>query len=276
MFSITSKNSADNPDSGNYNFVNFIKTQLGAPVINIEVANRQIELIIDKAIKDFWRYNYGEGSFLDYAIFTTSAGVSSYNLSGLNILDIPSISLNDNFNGINSLFSPTHILLQELGNNPAFQAGSMGFGGYAGPRPGASPSMGGGVPSFGLELTDWTIASQYLELVKEMFGAQYVTDWLPWREELHIVPTPKSQMTGILALYRKENELYLYNCDLVQNLAVARTKIQWGEHVAKYNITMPGGGTATGERLIQEGKEEEERAMLEIRGQSEPIDFMVG
>lgn len=277
MFTITSKNGTDDPDNDVYNFVNFIKTQLGWPVLNIEVADRQIKLIIDKAIKDFWRYNYGEGAYLDYAIFTTSAGVNTYNLSGNDILDVVDVNLLDNFNGINSLFTPTHILLQEAGNNPMFNSGSYGGGtGFAGPRPGASPSMGGGVPSYGLQLTNWTIATQYLELVKDMFGKQYATNWLPWSEELKIIPTPESQVTGLLVLYRKENELQLYNCDLVQNLATARTKILWGEHIAKYNITFPGGSTADGTRLIQEGKEEEEAAMTEIRGQSNPIDFMVG
>jgi hypothetical protein len=278
MFSITSKNGPDNPDADNYNFVNFIKTQLGWPVINVEVADRQINLIIDKAIKDFWRYNYGEGSFLDYAVFTTSAGVDTYDLSGYNILDVVQINILDNFDGVNTLFTPTHILLQELGNNPVFQAGTWSDSsvGYAGPRPGAGPSMGGGVPEYGLQLTNWTIATQYLELVKDMFGKQYATNWLPWREQLKIIPTPVERATGLLVLYRKENELPLYNCDLVQNLAVARAKIQWGEHIAKYSVTMPGGGTAQGERLIQEGKEEEEVAMLEIKGQSNPIDFFVG
>ena len=276
MFSITSKNGPDNPDVDNYNFVNFIKTQLGWPVINVEVADRQINLIIDKAIKDFWRYNYGEGSFLDYGVFTTSAGVDTYDLSGYNILDVVQINILDNFDGINTLFTPTHILLQEMGNNPVFQSGMLSNSsvGYAGPRPGAG--MGGGVPEYGLQLTNWTIATQYLELVKDMFGKQYATNWIPWREQLKIIPTPVTSSTGLLALYRKENELALYNCDLVQNLAVARTKIIWGEHIAKYSVTMPGGGTAQGERLIQEGKEEEEAVMIEIKGQSNPIDFMIG
>jgi len=274
MFQITSKNGVDDPDNGVYNFVNFIKTQLGAPVINIEVSNRQIQLVIDKTIKDFHRYNYGEGNFLDYAVFTTSAGVSTYNLSGQNINDVVSFDVSSDVDGINTLFSPTHILLQEQGVGSMFSVGTMGYGGSPGVRPDAG--MGGGVPQVGMQLTSYTIASQYLALIKDMFGKIYSTNWIPWKEELIIVPTPPTQMIGLLTLYRKENELALYNCGLVQDLATARTKILWGEIIAKYSVTLPGSGTINGERLIQEGKEEEERILTEIRGQSEPIDMMIG
>lgn len=235
---------------------NYIKVKLGVPVVQVEVADIQIDYIIDDVVQEFQRYHYGEGNYLDYAVFNASAGTSAYSMSGLDILDVIDIKFLDGVTGINTLFSPEHILLQETGGG-YFSSDFCNTGG-----------------SFGL--VDYTVAMQYLKTVKDTIGKYYATNWLPGRETLLIIPTPSTEMTGLLTLYRKENMLNLINNSLVKKLAVARTRVQWGRNIGKYNTDLPGGGTTNASDIIQQGLEEEKEVMEDIRGESNPPIFFVG
>lgn len=249
---------------------NYIKKMLGNPVINVEVDDDQFDQVIDDTIQIMNRYNYGDGSYLDYAIFTTTADQSEYTLSAnYGYGDVEEmydfyLSLGTNgstYNGINSLFTPTHILLQEVQNHQGM------FG--------TNPYNYGSVQP-GLEMTSYQIAMMYLETINELIGKIYTVQWRSQRNVLHITPTPQAAYTGILAFYRRETAANLYNHVLVKKLAVAKAKILWGNHLRKYSIQMPGGGTINGSEIIQEGKEEEREAMESIRFESNPTDFFIG
>jgi len=126
----------------------YIKVALGAPIIKVELDDVHLDQQIDRAIQKFHRYNAGEGSIYDYAVFETEAGKSEYNLRSIegevaavlgtsgkpptgdeltqlrtaldtkgweacsinieSIKDITAPSSNMNAGGINDLFSPSH------------------------------------------------------------------------------------------------------------------------------------------------------------------------
>lgn len=241
--------------------LNYIKAELGSPVINVEVADSQINIVIDDAIQDFQRYNCGEGTYLDYMVFTCSANTSSYILSGYDISNVSEIYFPNGAYGINQVFSPEHILLQERGGGPG-----------SGPL---SNQQGYNVGSVGLEIADYDNAMMYLEEVRRHFEKQYIPRWRDGKQELTINPTPTVSMTGLLTVYKRENWEYLINNPLIKKLCVARTKIRWGNHIRKYNLQMPGGGTVNGDAILQEGKEEEDKTMELIRAEGTPIDFFI-
>jgi hypothetical protein len=247
---------------------NYVLVKLGYPVINIEISNDQLEQAIEDSVMDFQRYNYDEGSYRDYFIFQTSAGVQDYPVSAVrdyttsatldNVQQIWDFSVSFGMDGINTLFSPAHILLY----NQYVEQGSYPGG----------PSWGS---NGGLVLTNYQTAMMYLDLINEMFGKMYTVDYLPGRDIIRITPTPNAALIGVLILWRKEYAHFLYNNPLVKKLAVARAKIRWGWNLNKYTGTMPDGLTINSQAIIDEGKAEEEEWLQRIYDESEPPDFIV-
>jgi len=240
-------------------FRDWIKNQLGYPVIIPEIDDTQIDNCIDYAVKYFQQYNIGEGSNLEYMLFNTVSGQSVYDMSGQNILGAFDVELSIGIDGINTLFSPTHEILY----SDFVQKGSI----FTGGQPDYSP---------GLVLTTYDSAMMYLKEIKNKFGKGYVVRYNQNKEELTIVPTPSEALTGVLYFYRKEDAINLYNNILVEDLALARAKWIWGQILGKYTVTMPDGTTINGEALRTEGKEDMKTAEEAMSKQSEPPDIFFG
>lgn len=240
----------------------YIKLMLGWPVINVELADIQIDQIIEDSVQDFSRLNYGEASFRDYIIVQTSAGVGEYNLSGSNLSDVYDLSISMPADGINTMFTPTHMLLYEQFQTYGTYPASMGY-----------PRM---IGDSGITLGGYDIAMMYLKEIRNHFGKSYSCVWLPNREVLKIVPTPMEAATGVLCVYRKELDVNLYNHPLMKKLCVARAKKLWGWHINKYSVTLPDGMGLNGSEMISEGKSDEEAILQEMIASSEPTDFFIG
>jgi hypothetical protein len=247
---------------------NYIKTVLGYPTINIEVDDVIIEQVIEDTVQDFHRYNYTEASYLDWFIFITSGGVSEYPLSGIKktgtnevVDDIEAVydfSVSFGYDGINTLFSPTHILLY---NQWVEQ------GGYPG-----GPSYNTSTP--GMVLADWQIAQNYMSMVNEMVGKMYTFTLLP-NKRIRVMPTPNETSLGVLGVYRRVDAMYLYNHPIIKKLCVARTKKVWGSILSKFSGSLPDGLTINGEAIHSEGVAEEEKWLEEMRLESQPNDFFM-
>jgi hypothetical protein len=247
----------------------YIKLMLGMPVINVEIADIQLNQIIEDSVQDFQRYNYDEGSYLDYIVFRLSANQDYYVMSAavdsrgelINIQDIYDIELNIGIDNINTLFAPSHVLLHDQflkGNYPG------GGGGY-GPE----------TTNTGLVMAGYNIAMMYLDEIKNQFGKRYHANWIPGRQVMRVVPTPMTAMYGMLAVYRKEQSQYLYNNPLVKKLCMARSKVLWARHLAKNIITLPDGSSLNYQLIYDEGKTEEQEVMENIKKESQPYDFYI-
>lgn len=244
----------------------YVLTQLGYPVINIEISDIQLEQAIYDVCQDFCRYNYDEGTYRDYFMLQCSPGVQDYPLSSTydystsalldNVEFVWDFSVSFGFDGINTLFSPAHVLLYDQYVNQ---------GAYPG-----GPGTGGG----GLILSNYYSSMSYLDTVNEMFGKMYSVDYLPGREVIRITPTPDTAVIGVLTVWRRENSNYLYNNPLVKKLAIARAGIRWGRNLSKYGGPMPDGLTINADAIISEYKELEEKMMNAIWDESTPPDFL--
>lgn len=228
----------------------YILRQLGYPVINIEVSDDQLMDIVYDTVQEVQRYLIDEGAYRDYIIFTTSANVANYpvanmvdgtgnSLSALDLAGIYDFTVSFGMDGINTLFSPTHILLY----NQYVEQGSYPGG----------PSTGS---TGGLVLADYQIAMMYLDSINEMFGKYYVASWNDGLKSIYISPTPNMALTGVLNVYRKQMAINIYNNPLFKKLVVAKVKMMWGSNLKKYSLTMPDGMSINGSEIYQEGKED--------------------
>jgi hypothetical protein len=52
--------------------------------------------------------------------------------------------------------------------------------------------------------------------------------------------------------------------------------IQWGLHLIKYNITLPGGGQLNASTYLEKGERDEAAALESMRMESAPPVFMIG
>jgi len=246
---------------------NYVLVQLGFPVINIEISNEQLEQAIEDTVQDFSRYNYDEGSYRDYFVLQTSAGQMDYAVSAVrdhstgatldNVQHIWDFSVSFGMDGINTLFSPAHILLYNQYVNQ---------GSYPG---------GPGADNNGLMLTTYQTSMMYLDMINEMFGKMYSVDYLPGREVIRITPTPSEALIGVLILWRREYAYNLYNNPLVKKLAVARAKKRWGWNLNKYGGALPDGLTINSREIIDEANAEEEKWLERMFDESNPPDFIV-
>lgn len=240
-------------------FRNFIRTELGGGQngpINVEISVEALDQSIDKAIRTFQRYNYGEGLYENYMTIVLSAGVSAYDLSGSDVTDVVDFSLSmATSNNITNLFTPANLVL----------GGTF------------SVLNGDGA---GLSLTNYQIAMNYLETLSEIFSVKHRFDYIELQERLVITPTPTSNMIALLKVYKKENTLRLYNHLHVQDLAVALSKQIWGKALTKITgMPLPGGGSLSefGRDLIQEGKEDQKEIIKRMTNEGEPnMFFMIG
>ena len=234
----------------------YIKRQLGSPVVCVEIANEQLDDIIGDGVKDMQRYLIGEGSYKDYMKFTLTSGVSAYYISDdlEAVVDFDTIQ---GFNGVNQLFTIEHNILYNdlvggnlLGTGPTADAGGL--------------------------LSNWNTQMMYLEEIRNEFSIMYSVQYNALSKMLLVVPTPKENAVGLLQVFRRETTEMFFNHILFRRLVVARAKKLWGLHLKKYALTLPGGGSINGSEIYSDGVAEEEKAFEAVQKEAAPAMFWVG
>lgn len=249
-------------------FVDYVKLMLGGMVNAVEMSDEVIIQIIENSTLEIFRYLYEEATYLDYVAVTLSAGVDSIPTSALrdmhgnivdNVHDVYNFQVSFGLDGINTMFSPTNILLYDAYTNKGNYPGNYG------------QSVDGGM----LTMANYEIAMGYLKLINNTFSKMYTINYRPQAEILEIIPTPKQNLLGILTLYRRESVESLYNHVLMQKLVVGRCMKQWGLILGKYNVTLPDSSTINYQMYLEEGKAMEQDAMERIQSEGAVCDFFI-
>jgi len=242
-------------------------SELGYPVINIEIHPQQMSQAILSARLDFTRYNSGEGDYPNYAVIKLAQGESEVSVKG--IRDESTGEIIDNFgevfffeshtglNGINTLFSAEHILLYDT------------FGKR-------NPFSGAGSNSSGMVMSSYESVMMYLKDIKRTVGDHYRVKYIPGREILKINPAPKCIVYGVVGMYKKLPLEDLYNNPLFRNMVVARMGMQWGHHIRKIKGAMPDGLTVSGDEILAEYTTMYNDTLLSFKEESEPPIFLIG
>ena len=238
-------------------FITYVKTMLGAPVINIEISDSQITQAIEDSYDLLTRYAIGDGgAYEDYMYMSLSAHVSAYSLSGLDIASIESITYSNSIGGdIGNLFSPMNMLFG--GNVNIFNTNSF-------------------------SLTNYETYCQYIGEVNRMFTIEFRLNFNSYTSILQVIPTPTTAVGSVIKVYKKQTMSNVYNHPLLKGMVLAKCKIIWSRSLMKYgNITLPGGGdlAAFGTSLLSEGIESEKdflQRMKDESGESATGFFFVG
>lgn len=233
--------------------------RLGAPVIDINVDDQQVEDALDDALQFFAEYHF-DGvleTFITHQI--TQTDIDNRYID-MNAIDDRVVSVVKIFNlavhSVNMFDVSYQLALNDF------------FGTFT---PGT--------------LTNYTITKQHLELLQDIldpeknFRFSRVTNRVygdfSWNEDLNV-----GDYIVMQAYTALDPETYteIYNDRLLKNYFTACVKRIWGNNLSKFTgIQLPGGVQFDGQRILSEAQEEIRQIEEEVQDRYElPPDFMVG
>jgi hypothetical protein len=238
--------------------VNYVKSQLGAGVVCVEVSDQQIVEEIENCIQITQRYLSGEGNYEAIIPLQTESGVAEYHIDA-NIAQVIKILGPFGPGDVTNWFSAEHHLLY-----PALLSGNMFR---------ASGADGGRAI-----LGNFETQMQYIKDIDIEFGTHYYP--LSWREQaklLTIAPTPECQHVLGLHVYLKERCIHLFNNILFKRLVVGGVGMRWARNLLKYaSLTLPGGSNIAASELLNTYKEQYDQWLERIRTEGDAPAFVIG
>ena len=254
-------------------FRNYILEELGAPQLNVELTQTQIDNAIDEAVDMVTRYLYGELNVFKYMIIPIEKDIKTYDFKHLissepidspankeyqrvvNIIDLesgPGGSLGYTVNYYNS---PLNQVMNDMI--------------YSGQDVGANSSM--------LAMTNYETAMQYLDMWQDTLGGKYYGNFDILTKEFHITPTPKETGTGVVTVYQRGELIDIYNHIHTKRYAVNKALFLWGQVLSKYEgMVMPDGTVVQGLAKKEEGKTEMKEILELVKTESEQPIFAIG
>jgi hypothetical protein len=227
-------------------FKQHILKRLGAPVINIELADEQIEIWIEDALHMFVEVHY-DGLDTGFVFLDVIAGTSTYELPGTvhSVIKI---------HGVNaSLSTDEHLLV-----NPYL--------------------VGGSNITYGHSVLDYEIYRQTIASYQSYTETSLRFEFNSTTHDLNILETPKASTRVALQVHASPVDVTeMYSNHWVQAYATCLCKLAWGENLGKFEgATLPGGVSIDYNRIITEATETKRELEEEITERyQEPIDFYV-
>ena len=262
-------------------FKEYIKRKLGAPVVEINIDDDQLDDRVDEALKYFREYHY-DGSikcYLKHQI--TQAEIDSFKTNETHnaaTSGTQAIASQTYGEGQNYLTLPEHVL--SVINIFPFSSGEQ---------------SGMFDIQYQLRLGDlWDLTStsvmyysqvqSHLALLNQMLVGQIPIRYNTHSNRLYMDYNANKLTAGeyiIIECYRKldpTDMTDIYNDMWLKKYATALVKYQWGENLAKFTgIALPGGVTLNSEQMKQEAQEEIRRLEEESRLNFEmPVMDMMG
>ena len=233
---------------------------LGSPLINIDVSNEQMEDRIDEAIAYFREYYFDgiEKVYLKHQLTQTDIDnqyiqlpdhvwsinrifpfPTSSSSSQLNIFDLQyQLRMND----LRDLTSTSMIYYQQVMSH--------------------------------ISLIDYLLNTQKQFRFNKLNGKLYIDD--RWDANRGLGLGQWLIFDAYTALDPAESPK-LWNERLFKEYTTALFKRQWGSNLSKYQgITLPGGITLDGQRILDEGKQEMEQIEEQIMNQLSPLEWYMG
>ena len=233
--------------------------RLGAPVIDINVDDQQVEDALDDALQFFAEYHF-DGVLETFITHQITQDDIDNRYIDMNAIDDRVVSVVKIFNlavhSVNMFDVSYQLALNDF------------FGTFT---PGT--------------LTNYTITKQHLELLQDIldpeknFRFSRVTNKVygdfAWDEDLNV-----GDYIVMQAYTALDPETYteIYNDRLLKNYFTACVKRIWGNNLSKFTgVQLPGGVQFDGQRILSEAQEEIRQIEEEVQDRYElPPDFMVG
>tara|TARA_R110000796_G_scaffold66928_1_gene153774 strand:- start:1895 stop:2644 length:750 start_codon:yes stop_codon:yes gene_type:complete len=239
--------------------IDYCLRSLGAPVIEINVDEDQVNDRIDEALQLYQHYHADavEKYFLKHQVTAADITNGYIPISDL-ITDVVQVfPFNENTGG-SSMFD----IKYQMHLNDVYSLGFMG------------------------SLVDYEMSMQWLSLVDHIIDAddKHIS-FDRHMNQLRIDMNWTTEVTEgqfiIVECYRIiDPETYsdVYNDYFLKRYATALIKQQWGSNLSKFEgMVMPGGVTFNGRQLFDDAREELVKLNEELRlNWEQPVDFFVG
>ena len=250
------------------NLKDYALRKLGAPVIEINVDDAQIEDRLDDTLQYFAEYHFDGVEKRYYRHKITQANIDQWTADPMNGGYITTDGIDSSIISITKLFQFSNQTVNLF--DVRYQ---MALNDFYGIRTG----MG--------QMSQYSVTKSHLSLIQQMLDPEKqirftrVTNKLyidmNWGEDISANDYVLFEAYSILdpTVYTE-----IYNDRLLKEYITALLKRQWGANLSKFEgVQLPGGVSLRGAEIFSEANEEvqriEERVLLEYEL---PIDFMVG
>jgi hypothetical protein len=243
--------------------IDFCLRRLGAPVLEINVDDDQIEDRVDDAIQMFQEYHADATvkTYIKHKITQTDID-NEYIPINSNVLYVSKVfPFNNTFTGANMFDIRYQMMLNSMGDFMNF-AGGMSY---------------------------YYQIQQYLEFIEEMFeGDPRVTfsrhqnrlyifgDWAP--NVMGNLQVDDYVIMEVLTTVDPDSFSKVYNDKFIKDYTTQAIKQQWGMNMMKFEgMQLPGGVIMNGRQYYDDATAELERLEEKLRDENEfPPDFFIG
>ncbi len=239
-------------------FKSYCLRKLGSPVIQINVADEQVEDRIDDALEYYQDYHYDavEDTYLAHQITQTD-------------MDNKYIPINNNIIGIKQVIP---LFQSENSSTNMFDIRYQLF-------------LNDVYDLQSAEMLTYQLTQDHLQMVNEI-----ITGRVPIRYNRHVnklyldidwtaaVSVGENIIIEATRVIDPDTYTDVWNDRWLKRYATALIKKQWGENLTKYEgVQLPGGITFNGSRILDEANQEIEKLEQEMSLSYElPVDIMVG
>ncbi len=289
--------------------VEYALRRLGAPVLEINIADEQLDDVLDDTIQYFQERHY-DGvvrTYLKYAFteddiargrrvnpgISTSQGVYP-GATGAGSIYPGNVHVDQRFfEDSNYIQIPDHIIgIEKVMTPPAATGGAAGgFFPGGGLGPGASPyTVGGGYGYLGGmgmwgggDMITYYMANMWLETYNFLYNPASMIRFNKRQDRLYLDVNWSGLSAGdiiVIECYRAldpEQFTQIYNDSWVKKYLVAALKKQWGQNLIKFRGTrLPGGIEMNGREIYEDGVRELEEIKNDMSSTYElpPLDFV--
>lgn len=265
-------------------FTDYCLRKLGAPVLEINVDDDQVDDLIDDAIQFYQEYHFDgvEKMYLKHKL--TAEEITRFQESNENTLgpdDIPPPITDDTWEERNNFLQvPDHVIgiSQVWGLSSSTIRGNLFGLEYR--------IFLNDLYSFGsVDLLNYYMTKQYLETIDMVINSGSLVGFrFNKRQDRLYVDVDPSFLTEdnylIIECHRALNPVawsQVWNDSFLKKYATALIKRQWGQNMIKFNnVQLPGGVTMNGRQLFEDGNTEvmalEEKMMTHY--QLPPLDMI--
>lgn len=238
-------------------FKQYCLRKLGAPVIEINVDDDQIEDRIDEALRYYWDYHFDGSEKVYYKHQVTDLDkANKYITLPENILGAVRIfPIGDPVVRSDDLFN----IRYQIALNDLYTLTSVSM-----------------IPYY--------MVMEHLSLVSEMLVGQQPIRYSRHKDRLYVDMDWQSIRTGEYLLVEAyeviDPDVYtdVWSDRWLQNYTAAKIKYQWGSHLTKFvGMSLPGGVQFNGEKILEDARQEIEKMEAEmISSYSLPVSDMIG
>lgn len=260
--STTSTPSPSQPPVSRPTIIDYALRKLGAPVIEINVDDDQLEDRLDDALQLFREFHYDgvEKLYLKHQI--TQADKDNEFISAPDPIQAVTRVFVFGDLALNNLFNfPTRFSLSQLGSFANFGLGSF------------------------VNLTTLDITKQWLSLAEMFISPEHSIRFNKVTNKIRIdmdwktdVAVDQFLVFEVFVVVDPEAFREIFNEIWMKEYFTALVKRQWGQNLSKFvGIQLPGGVTFNGKEIMQEAQTELDKLIVDLDKKWQlPVDFMVG